>query len=87
VISLMRPFLQQRVPAVVGTLWDVDDQSARALLTRFHAGYVHARNPVLALNEAQRALLKSGDPGLQHPRAWAGFLVSSSINAAQPPTR
>jgi CHAT domain-containing protein len=80
VISLMRPFLQQRVPTVVGTLWDVDDAAARALLTRFHAAYVRNRDAVAALGEAQRDLLKSDDPLLRRPRAWGGVVVTSSLN-------
>ncbi|HET8645608.1 MAG TPA: CHAT domain-containing protein, partial [Vicinamibacteria bacterium] len=79
VISLTRPFLEQRVPAVVGTLWDVDDAAARALLARFHEAYAESGDPVGALQAAQRALATSSDPALRHPRAWGGFVVTAVL--------
>jgi CHAT domain-containing protein len=81
VINLMRPFLAAGVSAVVGSLWDVDDAATRALMVRFHTMLVQGRAPVEALAEAQRALLASTDPVLQHPRSWAAFLAAGRLSA------
>jgi CHAT domain-containing protein len=79
VISLVRPFLEQQVPAVVGTLWDVDDAAARAVMTRFHAAYARSRDPIGALQEAQRTLMAGSDPALRSPRSWGAFIVTAPL--------
>jgi len=74
VISLARPFLAKGVPAVVGTLWDVEDPASRALVAEFHKHYAQHQDPLAALQAAQRALLH-GSQGMDHPSQWGGFIV------------
>ena len=59
-IGLARPFLASGVPAVVATLWRVEDDASRELFVRFHQAYRASGNPLRALNEAQRAALAAG---------------------------
>jgi CHAT domain-containing protein len=61
------------VEGVVGSLWRVDDDHTRALMSEFYLAYRRARDPVDALRTAQLALLRSVDPALNAPAAWAGF--------------
>lgn len=58
---------------VVGSLWRVDDQLTRALMVEFHRAYRRSGDGPGALREAQLRLLRSPDPALRSPAAWAGF--------------
>ena len=75
VLSLARPFLAAGVPSVLGTLWDLDDRAAAALLPRFHRGIREGLRPAEALRRAQLSLLHGSDARLRSPRAWAGFVL------------
>lgn len=57
----------------VASTWDVDDHLTAVLMTQFHHAYQAHGNGPRALREAQLALLRSGDPILRGPAAWAGF--------------
>jgi CHAT domain-containing protein len=57
----------------VGSTWDVDDRSTAALMAHFHRAYRESRDGPRALHTAQLALLRSGEPSLRTPAAWAGF--------------
>jgi CHAT domain-containing protein len=58
---------------VVGSTWEVDDRSTAALMAHFHLAYRENRDGPRALRTAQLALLRSGEPALRTPGAWAGF--------------
>jgi CHAT domain-containing protein len=74
-LSLAQPFLSAGTPSVVGTLWNVNDDLTRALMTAFHARYRQHGAAPRALREAQLGLLGSEDPRLRHPRGWAAFVA------------
>jgi CHAT domain-containing protein len=68
--GLARAFLAAGVPAVVGTLWAVEDRSAHELSVRFHRGYAGGLDAASALRAAQLSLLAD------RPKArptWAAF--------------
>lgn len=69
--SLSRAFLLAGARAVVGTLWEVEDDVASSLFLRFQENLRADPRPARALRDAQRALLHSSDPRLTHPAAWA----------------
>jgi CHAT domain-containing protein len=58
---------------VAGSLWRVDDDLTRPLMIEFHREYRKSGNGPDALRAAQLAMLRSGDPALASPAAWAGF--------------
>lgn len=58
---------------VVGSLWRVDDDQTRALMTEFHRAYRASGDAPGALRAAQMALLRGRDARLRSPAAWAGF--------------
>jgi len=73
------------VPAVIGTLWDVNDATAEPLLVSFHQHYREGDDAAVALQKAQIELLRRDSSGLQSVLAWAPFQVighSSSPFAA-----
>ena len=85
VAPLVRPLIAAGVPAVVGTLWNVDDATAKELLVSFHRDYEKGTDAAAAMRAAQLAMLRNINPGLQRPSAWAPFEVigySSSPFAA-----
>jgi CHAT domain-containing protein len=85
-LSLARPFLAAGVPDVLGTLWDLDDDAAAALVPRFHRWLRAGVAPSEALRRAQLELKSGDDPRLRHPRAWRGFVIIGGIDRSLPPT-
>lgn len=75
VLSLARPFIAAGVPTVVGSLWDVDDESTSALMRRFHEHYARTGDAGGSLRAAQVSLLRDADARLSTPSAWAAFTV------------
>jgi CHAT domain-containing protein len=57
----------------IGSTWNVDDASTRALMAAFHDAHRDGLAPRDALRVAQLRLLRSGDSNLRTPAAWAGF--------------
>lgn len=79
--------IQERgVKAVIATLWAVEDRSTASLMEHFYRNRRNGLSKVLALKEAQIALLKGQvigeDPGANqigsphaHPYFWAPFVL------------
>ena len=67
-IGLQRAFLYAGTPAVVTTLWKVDDRASFVLMREFYDGLAKA-DTGRALQAAQRAAMKE----FPHPFAWAAF--------------
>jgi CHAT domain-containing protein len=74
-LSLARPFLSAGVPNVVASLWPVSDRASRALFTDFYSHVVQGVAPAMALRDAQLAMLRNPDAGLQSPTFWAPFVA------------
>ena len=74
VAPLVRPFVAAGVPGVVGTLWNIGENSATAeLLVRFHRHYREGHDAADALRLAQLEMLRSGDLEWSSAIAWAPF--------------
>jgi CHAT domain-containing protein len=76
--GLAGAFLAAGAGGVVGSLWRVDDESTRTLMERFHATYRESGDAGGALRQAQLQMLRSTDPALRSPAAWAGFRYAGS---------
>lgn len=72
---LVRPFLARGAPAVVGTLWPVNDATAADLFVSFHQDYGKHGDAAVALRAAQLAQIRKNNPGSKSIRAWAPFQV------------
>jgi CHAT domain-containing protein len=69
-----RALLQAGAGGVVGSLWRVDDDHTRALMVAFHRAWrAGGGDGPGALRAAQLRLLRSADPALRSPAAWAAF--------------
>ena len=71
--SLARPFLAAGVPAVVASLWDVDDGATAELMIAFHRHLRSGLTGPAALRAAQIELLRSDDDGLRSAAGWGAF--------------
>lgn len=69
--SLSRAFLHAGAPAVIGMLWEIDDEATARLLRPFHERVRRGMPPSQALREAQIEMLRSGPEEQRHPIAWA----------------
>ena len=88
VAPFVRPLIGAGVPAVVGTLWNVEDATAEELLVSFHRHYREGHDAAVALQLAQVGLLtKNNDnPGFRPVLAWAPFQVIGHGSSPFAPT-
>lgn len=68
---LVRPIIAANVPAVVGTLWDVKDATAKDLLVSLHCHYRHGDDVAVALRAAQLERLQEDESAM----TWAPYQV------------
>lgn len=74
-VGLAKAFLRAGAGAVVGSLWEVEDDSTSELMTAFHGLARGGASPEAALRQAQLRLMQGTDPSHRLPRNWAGFTV------------
>ena len=68
------------MPAVIASLWDIQDRSSTELSVRLHTHLAGGDAPLEALRAAQLELLGSEEPALRSPGAWAAFeLIGGSL--------
>ena len=70
--TLARAFAHARVPSVVASMWQVDDQATRQLMSEFYSNLVKGEDVFVALALAQRAMIR-GEKTWRDPAAWSGF--------------
>jgi CHAT domain-containing protein/lipopolysaccharide biosynthesis regulator YciM len=73
-VGLMRAFMCAGSPRVVVSLWKVNDEATKALMTRFHALWRTKRmSTSLALRKAQAYV--RANPRWRHPRYWGAWVL------------
>jgi len=75
VSSLATAFLVAGVPAVLGTLWDIDDQAAAPLVKEIYQAIAHGVSPTEAVRSAQIKAIQAIDPESRESRHWAAFVI------------
>jgi len=76
IAGLAYSFLRAGAPAIVSSLWDVNDETTTPVLVAFHRRFVQGEPAVDALRGAQLDALRSPDPALRAPRAWGAFIYT-----------
>ena len=71
VANLVNAFIEAGADSVVSTLWELEDQSTRYLMTDFYSKLALHQRKVDALRSAQLDLLSKGYP----PYYWAGVQI------------
>ncbi|HVR10313.1 MAG TPA: CHAT domain-containing protein, partial [Thermoanaerobaculia bacterium] len=88
VADLVRPFFAAGVPAVIATLWNVDDRAAARLSGALHRRLAAGLDAEAALRGAQLELLGGPEPDLRSPAAWAPFqLLGTAFPVIRPAER
>jgi CHAT domain-containing protein/tetratricopeptide (TPR) repeat protein len=80
--GMTQAFLEAGTPAVVATLWKVNDTAARHVVLEFHRRLLAGEDGASALRSAQLALLHDRAEFLRQPAGWAAFEL---IGALQEP--
>ncbi len=80
--GLAQAFLHAGSRAVLGSLWDVRDQSAAALMERFYRELATGLTMDEALRRAKVALMKRSSTAA--PRHWAAFVLIGSARQTVP---
>ncbi len=75
-IGLTRAFIYAGTPNIVATLWKVNDESTKILMTDFHQNIKEGMNYAEALQAAQADL--RANPMYAHPYYWAPFVLAGS---------
>jgi CHAT domain-containing protein len=76
--SLTRAFLLAGARAVVGTLWEVDDDVAAPLFLSLHEQLHAGVPPSQALRNAQLEMIHASDARLRHPATWAPIEITEN---------
>jgi len=77
--SIARSFLAAGAGAVIGTLWDIEDERSAPLFSKIHCA-VAAGTPVAqAVHDAQIDAIRSGDDDVAHPKTWAGLVLVGGL--------
>lgn len=86
VAPLVQPILTAGVPAVIGSLWSVNDATTERLLVSFHQHYRQHKDAAVALRDAQLAFIGSRNRNLSSGFAWAPFQVIGHASSPLAPT-
>jgi CHAT domain-containing protein len=73
VLGLTRAFMLAGAPRVIVSLWKVDDEATRALMTKFYEVWNAGKAPAAALREAQAFV--RGQEKWKHPKYWAAWTL------------
>jgi CHAT domain-containing protein len=74
VMSLARAFLYAGCPAIVMTLWSVEDESSANLMIDFYKNLLSGYSKDEALRKAKIKHIQSADPLRAHPYYWLGYV-------------
>ncbi len=73
VISLSRAFARAGARSTMASLWKIDDQSTKNLMSKFYSFLLQKQGRTAALRNAKLAYLKSAEKFEAHPYYWAAF--------------
>ena len=79
-MSFASALAAQRVPSVIGSLWDADDRASAELFAVFHDQLHHGASRAASLRTAQLELLHGDDAALRRPAAWAAFQLIGAVS-------
>ncbi len=71
--GLSAAFIAAGAGGVLGSQWRADDRTSGTLMEDFHAAYHRTGDGAGALRTAQVHMIRSSNPALRSPSAWAGY--------------
>jgi len=81
VMTLARGFMYAGVPSLLISLWNVNDASTAAIMSRYYFYLKAGDTKHLALQKAKLDFLASGDDILSNPFFWGGFVHLGNTHA------
>ena len=78
VFGLQRGFKKAGANSLLMSLWKVDDDATRILMTEFYKNYLSGKSKRESLLAAQRVL--QNDPKYYQPQYWAAFILLDGLN-------
>jgi len=75
VMSLARGFLFAGCPAIIMTLWNVEDVSSSAIMVEFYRNLKNGYAKDEALRRAKVTYIAKADPLKAHPHFWLGYVA------------
>jgi CHAT domain-containing protein len=78
-MSLARSFLGAGAPAVVASLWQINDKFASNFFLRFYGRLQNSGDAVTALRETQLSFLKSAHENYRSPIFWGGLQIYGAM--------
>tara|TARA_R110002012_G_scaffold320402_2_gene543938 strand:+ start:47235 stop:50087 length:2853 start_codon:yes stop_codon:yes gene_type:complete len=78
-LSLARGFNYAGVPAIVTTLWKINDQSTAEIMDFFYKNLSDGLSKKEALRQAKLSYLEANDDAfLKHPYYWSGIVITGN---------
>lgn len=74
-ISLARSFLAARVPTVIASSWQIDDEMSAEFFIKFHQKKILGQNSLEALCNTQKEFITSSNPKYKSPIIWGAFAL------------
>ncbi len=74
IMSLARGFFYAGCPAIIMSLWEVDDQSATKIMQSFYKNLKRGDTKSEALRQAKLKYLSSVNSRRAHPHYWLGYI-------------
>jgi CHAT domain-containing protein len=84
IASLARAFMYAGVPALVVSLWQVNDQSTSIIMQNFYKHLANGKTKSAALRQAKLDYIKLVDnPIAAHPAFWSPFILIGDESPVQ----
>jgi len=83
IVSLARGFAYAGAKSIITTLWSVDDEETKNIITRFYQNIKTGKNKDAALRQAKLDYLQESSNIKAHPFFWAGYIPLGDMTAIQ----
>jgi CHAT domain-containing protein len=80
VFGLQRGFKMAGVNSIIMSLWKVDDDATRLLMTEFYKHWMEGMSKHDALEKAKQAVRTSVEKDWSDPKYWAAFILLDSVD-------
>jgi CHAT domain-containing protein len=82
--SLARALFAAGVPAVLASLWAVDDRDTAEFFASYHGRLSRGEDPTSALTETQREWIRRAHGGWTGSSTWAAFALFGATTRGVP---
>ncbi|MCD4794734.1 MAG: CHAT domain-containing protein [Bacteroidales bacterium] len=83
IFSLSRSFIKAGVPAVVYSLWNVNDDAGSKIMQYFYENLAKGMTKNNALRNAKLEYIKVSSPTFINPVYWSGYVITGDVSAVK----